>query len=169
MHYIKKLDFSLLNWVQSHFKTRCMDRIMLFSSRLGDGGAIWIIYALLFACSRELRSIGATLALCVSLCALVGNFAIKPVFRRTRPCNIDSTRPLLLSRPADSSFPSCHTMTSFAAAIVTMCQAGGLLGITSLFFASMISFSRVYLYVHYPSDVLIGAALGVATGGLFLF
>jgi undecaprenyl-diphosphatase len=60
-------------------------------------------------------------------------------------------------------------MTSFAAAVVTGWQAGGLLGATSFMFASMISFSRIYLYVHYPSDVLAGMALGVATGGLFLF
>jgi undecaprenyl-diphosphatase len=76
---------------------------------------------------------------------------------------------LLLSRPEDSSFPSCHTMTSFAAAAVTVWQAGGALGFTSFVFAFMISFSRVYLYVHYPSDVLAGMALGIVTGGLFLF
>jgi undecaprenyl-diphosphatase len=76
---------------------------------------------------------------------------------------------LLLSRPKDSSFPSCHTMTSFAAAAVTVWQAGGVLGFTSFVFASMISFSRVYLYVHYPSDVLAGIALGLAAGGIFLY
>jgi undecaprenyl-diphosphatase len=59
-------------------------------------------------------------------------------------------------------------MTSFAAAAVTVWQAGGLLGATSFVFASMISFSRVYLYVHYPSDVLAGMALGLAAGGIFL-
>lgn len=75
---------------------------------------------------------------------------------------------MLLSRPEDSSFPSCHTMTSFAAAVVTAWHAGGVLGVTSLVFASMISFSRVYLYVHYPSDVVAGMALGIATGSLFV-
>jgi undecaprenyl-diphosphatase len=60
-------------------------------------------------------------------------------------------------------------MTSFAAAVVTVWQAGGLLGATSFVLASAISFSRVYLYVHYPSDVLAGVALGLATGGLFIF
>jgi undecaprenyl-diphosphatase len=59
-------------------------------------------------------------------------------------------------------------MTSFAAAMVTAWQAGGLLGVTSLVLASAISFSRVYLYVHYPSDVVAGMALGIATGSIFI-
>ncbi len=167
MHIIKTIDFSLMNWVQEHFRTKMMDRVMLFSSRLGDGGLIWIIYALLFALSREKRDVALALTLCVTVCALVGNFAIKPLFKRTRPCNRDNERPLLLARPEDSSFPSCHTMTSFAATVMVW-QAGGVLGLTSFVFASLISYSRIYLYVHYPSDVLIGAALGLATGKLFL-
>jgi undecaprenyl-diphosphatase len=169
MQGLKKIDSSLLNWVQAHTKTAKMDRLMLFFSKLGDRGAIWIVYAIICTCSSKLRHAGINLTMCVSTCAFLGNFAIKPLFRRIRPCNIDSSRPMLLSRPEDSSFPSCHTMTSFAAAVVTVWQAGGLLGATSFVFASMISFSRVYLYVHYPSDVLAGVALGLVTGGLFVF
>ena len=158
-----------MNWVQAHTKTDFMDRAMVLFTRLGDRGAIWIIFAALFACSAKLRQVGVNLTMCVSACAFLGNFAIKPMFRRQRPCNVDNSRLLLLARPGDSSFPSCHTMTSFAAAVVTAWQAGGLLGVTSVAFASVISFSRVYLYVHYPSDVLAGMALGMATGGIFVF
>ncbi|MDR3279402.1 MAG: phosphatase PAP2 family protein [Synergistaceae bacterium] len=166
---LKKLDSFLLNWVQAHTHTDFMDKAMLFFTKLGDRGAIWIVYAVICACSASLRQVGLNLTMCVSACAFLGNFAIKPLFRRQRPCNVDSSRPILLSRPGDSSFPSCHTMTSFAAAVVTVWQAGGVLGLSSFMFASMISFSRVYLYVHYPSDVIAGMALGLATGGIFLF
>ncbi|MDR1137142.1 MAG: phosphatase PAP2 family protein [Synergistaceae bacterium] len=169
MQSLKKIDSSLLDWVQARVKTEPMDRVMLFFTKLGDRGAIWIIYAIICACSEKLRQVGVNLTVCVSTCALLGNFAIKPLFRRIRPCNVDSTHLLLLSRPEDSSFPSCHTMTSCAAALVTVWQAGGLLGLTSFVFASMISFSRVYLYVHYPSDVLAGIAFGLAAGGVFLY
>jgi undecaprenyl-diphosphatase len=165
---LKKMDASALNWVQTHTKTALMDKVMLFVSRLGDRGVIWIIYAAVCACSAKLRVAGIHLTMCVSACAFLGNYAIKPMFGRTRPCNLDRGRLMLLSRPEDSSFPSCHTMTSFAAAVVTALQAGGLLGVTSLVFASAISFSRVYLYVHYPSDVVAGMALGIATGSLFI-
>ena len=168
LRIVKQFDASLMNWVQANAKTDFMDSAMLFFTRLGDRGAIWIIYAMLCACSVKLRQVGLNLTMCVSACAFLGNFAIKPFIRRPRPCAVDDSRILLLARPGDSSFPSCHTMTSFAAAVVTAWQAGGLLGATSVAFASMISFSRVYLYVHYPSDVLAGMALGMATGGVFV-
>jgi undecaprenyl-diphosphatase len=144
-----------------------MDKLMLLSTRLGDGGALWLLLSLLLLYHEDTRHAGFALLLCVVICAAVGNLAIKPIFRRTRPCNINFSLPLLLKRPIDSSFPSCHTLTSFAAA-VTICQTGGFLGTASFFFASLISFSRMYLYVHYPSDVLIGAVIGVAAGGFFL-
>ena len=166
---IRNFDSSFMNWIQSHVKTDFMDRAMLFCTKLGDRGAIWIVYAVICVCSARLRQVGMNLTMCVSASAFLGNFAIKPIFRRTRPCNADHSRRLLLARPGDSSFPSCHTMTSFAAAVVTAWQAGGLLGATSFMFASMISFSRVYLYMHYPSDVLAGMAFGIATGSIFLF
>ena len=166
---IRNFDESFMNWIQTHTKTDFMDRVMLLFTKLGDRGAIWIIYAVICACSAGLRQVGMNLTMCVSASAFLGNFAIKPIFRRTRPCNADFSRSLLLARPGDSSFPSCHTMTSFAAAVVTVWQAGGLLGVSSFVFASMISFSRVYLYVHYPSDVLAGMALGMAAGGIFVF
>ena len=166
---INKLDMSFMNWIEKHTKTDFMDRVMLVSSKLGDKGAIWIVYALICTFSAGLRQVAMNLTLCISASAFLGNFALKPMFRRTRPCNADSTRVLLLARPYDSSFPSCHTMTSFAAAIVTAWQIGGFFGMSSFVFASMISFSRVYLYVHYPSDVLAGMAFGIAAGSIFLY
>ena len=166
---VKRFDASLMNWGQAHARTNFMDRAMVFFTKLGDRGAIWIIYAVICACSAKLRQVGLNLTMCVSACAFLGNFAIKPLFGRRRPCNVDGSHLLLIARQGDSSFPSCHTMTSFAAAVVTAWQAGGLLGVTSVVFASVISFSRVYLYMHYPSDVLAGMALGMATGGIFVF
>ncbi|MDR1944383.1 MAG: phosphatase PAP2 family protein [Synergistaceae bacterium] len=163
---LKKFDYSVMEWIERRLKTKRMDRLMLWSTRLGDGGALWLLLAFLLICGKNTRHAGFALLLCVALCAVVGNFAIKPIFKRTRPCNINFSFPLLLKRPVDSSFPSCHTLTSFAAA-ATVCQAGGLLGAASFFFASLISFSRMYLYVHYPSDVLIGALIGVAAGRFF--
>jgi undecaprenyl-diphosphatase len=134
---------------------------------MGDGGALWLLISVLLIFREKTRHAGFALIFCIVVCAAIGNFAIKPFFKRTRPCNINFSLPLLLKRPVDSSFPSCHTLTSFAAA-VTVCQAGGILGTASFFLASLISFSRMYLYVHYPSDVLIGAVIGVAAGRFFM-
>ncbi|MDR1515592.1 MAG: phosphatase PAP2 family protein [Synergistaceae bacterium] len=167
MFTVVKFDRSIMEWIQRHLKTRRMDKLMLWATRMGDGGAVWLLLSVLLVCREKTRHAGFALLLCVTVCAAIGNLAIKPIFRRTRPCNLNFSRPLLLKRPEDSSFPSCHTLTSFAAA-VTVCQTGGFLGAASFFFASLISFSRMYLYVHYPSDVLIGALIGVAAGGFFL-
>jgi undecaprenyl-diphosphatase len=144
-----------------------MDRVMMMATRLGDGGAVWVLYFLLMVMSREMRGTAVTLFFCVLICAVVGNFALKPLFNRTRPCGLSRSYHHWEEFPSDSSFPSCHTMTSVAAA-VTISHAGGLLGMSSIVVALLISFSRMYLYVHYPSDVIIGAIMGVAAGKLFL-
>jgi undecaprenyl-diphosphatase len=164
---LHKFDSSVLEWIQKHMKTRVMDRVMLLSTRLGDWGAVWILYFLMMMTVRDMRHTAMALLFCVLACAVVGNFAIKPLFRRTRPCNMPWSRIRSPKYPSDSSFPSCHALTSVAAA-VTICHAGGVLGISSVVVASLISFSRMYLYVHYPSDVIIGAIMGIAAGKIFL-
>ncbi|MDR0648956.1 MAG: phosphatase PAP2 family protein [Synergistaceae bacterium] len=167
MPTVVKFDRSVMEWIERHLKTRRMDRLMLWATRMGDGGILWLLLSALLVCREKTRHAGLALLLCVTVCAAIGNLALKPFFKRTRPCNLNFSLPLLLKRPCDSSFPSCHTLTSFAAA-VTLCQTGSFLGTASFFLASLISFSRMYLYVHYPSDVLIGAVLGVAAGGFFI-
>jgi undecaprenyl-diphosphatase len=144
-----------------------MDRVMAIATRLGDGGAVWFFYFLLMVLSSDMRGTAVTLFFCVLICAVVGNFALKPLFRRTRPCDLPGSAHQGINFPSDSSFPSCHTMTSVAAA-VTISHTGGLLGMSSIVLALLISFSRLYLYLHYPSDVIIGAVMGIAAGKLFL-
>lgn len=164
-----RLDTALLNKLLRRVRTDRLDALMLIATRLGDWGMIWIVYALLMLCLSDKRPAARALFFAVLLCAVVGNCVIKPLFRRARPCNARGAirLPLLLKRPKDSSFPSCHSMTSFAA-VAVLSHAGGLLGLTSLFFAGAISFSRMYLQVHYPSDVLLGALMGIAAGRLFV-
>jgi undecaprenyl-diphosphatase len=144
-----------------------MDRAMTVATRLGDGGAVWVLYFLLMVMSSEMRGTAVTLFFCVLMCAVVGNFALKPLFNRTRPFELSRSVHRRYDSPFGSSFPSCHTMTSVAAA-VTISHSGGLLGMSSIVVALLISFSRMYLCVHYPSDVIIGAIMGAAAGKLFL-
>jgi undecaprenyl-diphosphatase len=82
------------------------------------------------------------------------------VFARIRPCDINTAISLLISRPLDYSFPSGHTMSSFAAAMVLF-LTNKKIGIPALILAAFISLSRLYLYVHFPTDVLAGAVLGI--------
>ncbi|MGL4875433.1 MAG: phosphatase PAP2 family protein, partial [Clostridium sp.] len=97
------------------------------------------------------------------LCFLVGNVFMKNFFMRPRPCWIDSSVNLLISIPTDFSFPSGHSMCSFAAATV-LYSMNKKIGIASLILAFLIAFSRLYLFVHYPSDVLVGSIIGILLG-----
>ena len=129
------LDTAALDAIQG---MRCafLDAVMPFISKLGDGGAIWIALTLVLMLFRKTRRTGYMLALSLVL-------------------------GLLIDRLSDYSFPSGHTLASFEAATVLLLQYRAK-AVPALVLALLIAFSRLYLYVHYPSDVLAGALLGVA-------
>ena len=102
------------------------------------------------------------MAISLILCLLIGNLTLKPLVARIRPCDVNTQVHLLIPRPHDFSFPSGHTMSSFASATVILHEHKKISGILSMVIAFFISFSRLYLYVHYPSDVLAGALIGLA-------
>ena len=90
---------------------------------------------------------------------IIGNGILKNLVRRSRPCWIDTTIPLLIANPTDFSFPSGHTLASFEAAVMIFLH-NKKFGIPALLLAMLIGFSRLYLFVHFPTDVLGGAILG---------
>ena len=93
----------------------------------------------------------------------MGNLTIKPLVGRLRPFYIVHDIKLLIPEPYGYSFPSGHALSSFAASTVIFLN-NKKLGLIALILAIMIAFSRLYLYVHYLSDVLVGALLGVMVG-----
>ena len=135
---------------------RCpfLDAVMPFISGLGDGGAVWIGLTLVLMLFRKTRKTGYMMAL-----ALIA---------RIRPYDANSDVTLLIDRLSDYSFPSGHTLASFEAAAVLLLQYRAK-AIPALVLALLIAFSRLYLYVHYPTDVLAGALLGVAFAFLARF
>ena len=92
---------------------------------------------------------------------LTGNMILKPLVARMRPFTVNTAIELLIPPPTDFSFPSGHTYASFASA-TAICRNNRKIGVPALILASLIAFSRLYLYVHYPSDVLGGAVVGLA-------
>ena len=142
---------------------RCafLDAVMPFISKLGDGGAIWIALTLVLMLFRKTRRTGYMLALSLVLGLLIGNLTLKPLIARVRPYDANPDFVLLIDRLSDYSFPSGHTLASFEAATVLLLQYRAK-AVPALVLALLIAFSRLYLYVHYPSDVLAGALLGVA-------
>jgi undecaprenyl-diphosphatase len=156
---IQAIDENLLTLIQQNASTLFLDKIMPIISFLGNAGLIWIAAGIVMTATKKHRKMGIAVLLSLVLCALFGNILIKPLIGRIRPCDINGDIVLLIKRPHDFSFPSGHTMASFGAA-VTMLIYNRKIGAAAILLAVLIGFSRLYLYVHYPSDVLAGAVLG---------
>jgi undecaprenyl-diphosphatase len=140
-----------------------LDIVMPIFTKLGSGGLIWVTVSLLFLDSRRYRTDGFELILSLLLCVLLGNLILKPLIGRSRPCDKNLEVPLLIARPTDYSFPSGHTLSSFASAIVIF-HVNDTWGFAAVILAFFIAFSRLYLFVHYPSDILAGILIGMSIG-----
>ena len=170
MELIQDIDNAVLEFIRIHMSSGILNQTMPFITRLGSGGLIWIGVALVFLASKKYRTDGLLLISTLLLCGLIGNITLKPIIARTRPCDVNTAIQLLIPRPTDFSFPSGHSMSSFAAATVIF-NANRCMGIAAFILATLIAFSRLYLYVHYPSDIiggiLIGISISVATVYIF--
>ena len=137
-----------------------LDRIMVVLSLLGNGGVLWIFLAAVLLCTKKYRKCGLQVAVAMLFTYIVGNLILKNAIHRDRPCWIDPSIELLLKSPKDYSFPSGHSMNGFTAA-VTLLLCDKKLGIPALVLASAIAFSRLYNFVHFPTDVIAGIVVGI--------
>ncbi len=165
MNPILTLDFAILDAIQAHLRCAFLDTLMPAISALGNAGIFWILLALTFLCIPKFRRAGLDMAVALIICLVVGNLTLKPLIARIRPYDINTAVELLIKAPTDYSFPSGHTMSSFAAA-TTLLYRHKKAGILAMILAALIAFSRLYLYVHYPTDVLCGLVFGVLAGVL---
>ena len=156
-----EFDFAVLNGIQSAVACPFMDYTMTAVTFLG-GAVIWAIIGVVLLFFKKHRICGAYVISAVILSILVGEFLIKPMVMRERPFLVNDF-PIIISPPSGSSFPSTHTFLSFAAAIVLF-KYRRWAGLAGLGFAALTGFSRLYLYVHYPTDVITGAVLGSFMG-----
>lgn len=137
-------------------------------SALGEFGAVFILLAALLLAFPRTRRAGCVLALALLLDLLTVNLCLKPLFMRPRPYTLDSALRLISRLPGDASFPSGHTAVAFASAMALR-AAGRRAHVAALIFAVLMGLSRVYLMVHFPTDVLAGAAIGSICGYSALF
>ncbi len=153
------IDNLILNWIYS-FKNPVLDKIVPVVTALGNGGAVWIFLCVILLCFKKTRKCGLTIALGLILNLIVCNGILKNLFARIRPYETNGIKELLISFPHDYSFPSGHSSSSFVAAtsVFLYYKKSGAL---ALFIATLISLSRLYLYVHYPSDVFFGILIGI--------
>lgn len=158
-----QLDLAILDWMQLHVRCEFLDRVMPVLTALGNAGIFWILLTVVLLCTKRYRRLGILCACSLVLDLLVCNLTIKPLVDRVRPFAVNTAVELLTAPPLDASFPSGHTAASFAA-VFALKASGSRLWKPALVLAAAIAFSRLYLYVHWPSDVLFGAVLGAALG-----
>ena len=156
-----EFDFAVLNSIQDTFACPVMDFLMKAVSFLG-GVVIWAIIGIVMLFFKKQRINGVYVLTAVIISIIVGECILKPIVMRERPFFINDF-PIIIAPPSGSSFPSTHTFMSFAAA-VTLFKYRRWAGIAGLGFAALTGYSRLYLYVHYPTDVITGAVLGTLMG-----
>ena len=164
---ISSFDRDILAAVNHLVRNTFLDAVMPYITKLGDAGIVWIALALILLIPKKTRRTGAAIGVSLLLGVIIGNGILKNLIARTRPYDIAnpvlSRSKLLVSPPTDYSFPSGHTLASFEAA-TALYKDHTVYGFLAFVLALLIAFSRIYLQVHYPSDVLGGAILGFLLG-----
>ena len=158
-------DFPILDWIQANLKCGFLDFIMPIITLFGDAGIFWILCSLILICVRKYRRTGMSMLLALIFGVVICNILMKPLIGRIRPYDLKEqmgiTIPLLTERMHDFSFPSGHTIASFEASVALLLGSKKL-GIPAVILAILIAMSRLYLYVHYPTDVIFSLFLGIA-------
>ena len=161
-------DLPILDWIQANLQSGLLDTIMPIITMFGDAGIFWMICATLLLFTRKHRRTGLGVWFALALGLLVCNIILKPMVGRMRPYDFQMEHfqvaiDLLIDKETSLSFPSGHTIASFEAATVMLLNSP-LLGIPALILAIAIAFSRMYLYVHYPTDVIFSVFAGILFG-----
>ena len=156
-------DLPILDWIQANMQSSFMDKFMPFITVFGDAGIFWMVWAALLLIFPKTRKTGLGMAFAMILGLIVCNITLKPLVARIRPYDLQAelgvTIQLLCEAQHDFSFPSGHTIASFEAAVVLL-KNSKKMGIPAMILAVLIAFSRMYLYVHYPTDVIVSVILG---------
>ena len=156
-------DLSVLDALQS-CRTPFFDAFFSTVTHLGDGGILWIAFTLMLLCIPKTRRLGLCVALALIFDLLLCNICIKPLVNRIRPYAIREVV-LLVKAPTDASFPSGHAAAAFAVSSALAWRRNRL-AIPAVILAAIIAFSRLYLYIHYPTDIFAGIVLGSLCGTL---
>ena len=166
---ITNIDFKILDAIQS-VANPVFDAFFTFVTHLGDGGYLWIATAIIMLFFKKTRKCGIMLGIVLILGTLVGNITLKNIIARPRPFvqNPDMLNNLLISAPHGYSCPSGHTLSSIECAVVIFLN-NKKLGIPALIVAVLIAFSRMYLYVHFFTDILLGTIIGIGLAYLVYY
>ncbi len=153
-------DGQFLIWLQENVRSELLTPIMKLITHLGDKGLFWIIIAIVMLFFKKTRPLGIMAGIALVFSVLINNVLIKPNVGRIRPYEVVDGLRLLIEKQDDPSFPSGHSGASFAAAVVFLVKGPKKIGIPAIIMAALIAFSRLYVGVHYPTDVICGIITG---------
>lgn len=156
---IKKIDRKITYFMQYTLSRPWMDKVMLAFTYMGNFCSVWILYLLYFYFKGN-RNCAYMMVLALLVTNAINNGLLKALFRRKRPFEQYDDITIFINDPYGSSFPSGHSATSFSAAVIIAAYAP-LLGMIALFIAAGVAFSRMYLRVHFFSDVMCGVLTGI--------
>ena len=163
---VQNLDGEILLQIQQHLRTDMLTPLMKFVTFLGNGGWFWILCAVVLLAIPKTRKTGYAAVLSLIFGVIVTNLLLKNIVARPRPfAEIEALIPLI-AKPTDFSFPSGHTTASFAVALVMLRMLPKKIGIPAVVLAALVAFSRLYLGVHYPTDVLVGFVVALVGSSL---
>lgn len=155
-----RMEASLLLFIQEHIRNAIFDPLVILITHLGDSGIIWIILTIIFLCFQKTRKVAYMMIAAMLLSLLFNNLILKNWVARVRPYDAIEGLHRLIEAQVDWSFPSGHSASSFAAAVVIFKCMDKKIGVPAIILATLISLSRLYVGVHYPTDVLFGIVSG---------
>lgn len=157
-------EMQFLLWLQNHMRSDILNHIFVFITNFfGQAGIFWIAAAVLLLLFKKTRPAGIACAIALAIQGVLINLVIKPIVARPRPYDACSLLIPLVTRLKDYSFPSGHTGCAFSAAIVMAKMLPKKIGVPAVIIACLLGFSRMYVGVHYPTDVLAGALIGIGS------
>ncbi len=159
MDFLNPYEQPILDWIRNHIANPFLDAVMPVITDFCEDGIGWIIIAVILLFFRKTRRTGITMGVALLIGLALCNLTLKPLIGRMRPFTFNPDIELIIPYPSEYSFPSGHSASSFEGAF-TIFLYHKKWGIPALILAALIAFSRLYLYVHYPTDVIAGCLLG---------
>lgn len=162
------MEIQLLDFIHQYMANPFFDMIFVFCTDISEHGEIWIVSAIVMLFFKRYRTTGILLFVVLVTAFLGSEVILKNVICRSRPFCVNTDIGLIIPSPTGYSFPSSHSAVSFAAATVIFYYHKKI-GILAFILAALIAFSRLYLYVHYVTDVLGGICIGLFCAFITIF